>query len=144
MPIELKWHTDYPNILLMEFVGSWGFHDLELACLKTHEMANSIEGDVYCIVYATEPFEIPTSFRISQLTLITNRPSTSRCVKLVHVIAHKRHIHYMFNLYFQIYPSHRDFIKVVDDWQEAMTSIRQDQEGQKSSHATHAADTRMR
>lgn len=127
MPIDVKWYADKPRILLMEFVGSWGFRELERACLKIHEMAKNIEDDVYSIIYANEPFIMPTAFRISQLTLITSRPSASRCVKLAHIIAHKPHIHYMFNMYFRIYPRHRDFIKVVNSWQEAMSGIYEDQ-----------------
>lgn len=140
MPIELKWHSDKPHVLLMEFAGSWHFHDLEHACLTTQDMANGIAEDVYSIVYAIEPLILPPSFRISQLSLITNRPAACRRIKLAHIIAHKPHIHHMFNLYFQIYPRHRDFIKVVDNWEDAMTSIHEDQfrhKNDKSRHATH-------
>ncbi|MAU13823.1 MAG: hypothetical protein CL607_28660 [Anaerolineaceae bacterium] len=140
MPIDVRWHTDDPNVLLMEFAGSWRFHELERACLKTHDMANSIAGNIYCIVYATEPFIIPSSFRISQLTLITNRPAASRCVKRVHIIAHKPHIHHMFNMYFRIYPSHQTFIKIVDNWQEAMNSIHEDQNRHKNGNTRHPAN----
>ena len=128
----------------MEFIDSWHFYELERACLKAHEMAHSVEEDVYSVVYATEPHTIPPAFRISQLTLITNRPAAAHCAKLVLIIAHKRHIHHMFNLYFRIYPDHRNFMKVVDNWEEALTVIRQDKNEHKIDFSKYTADAWIR
>lgn len=122
MSISVTWHDKEPNVILFKLETPWDIAQLEKAINLARKMARAVHGDVYSIVYSDgSEFGLPRSLRPSIMAALMQDQSP-RAFKKSFIVAPK-HVHYFFDMLLKICPDLREFLNLVDTWEEGIASI---------------------